>query len=227
MPATCIGVWSIAQGRSGPFRAVGCSRNQAPPRRSPSCHRPARGGTHARAEQVRGQAAHLFWIASILNRRKMPSFDGFPVSRTPHQCPALLLAGGGEAEPLFMGAIAEPLLAGAWVEASVAGAAAGAAAVAAGGGVAGTCGADSSFLPHALRASTATTEAVHIRIGRVIFIGNLLRSGKRTGLHLETSPVITGLLLTGRVHEGNVSLTSIPAVQAGIRAHGPCLSSAH
>ena len=89
---------------------------------------------------------------------------------TPHQCP-VVLADGGAAEPLCMGAMAVPLLAG---ELVVAGGVAGAAAVAAGGGVAGTSGADSLFLPHALKASAAATEAVHIRIWRVIIIWNLL-----------------------------------------------------
>lgn len=97
---------------------------------------------------------------------------------TLYQCPVLLvLAGGGEAEPLCMGVIAELLLAGGVlaVAAFAGGGVAGEAAVAAGGGVAGTSGADSLFLPHALRASTAAIEVVHIRIWRVIFIGNLLR----------------------------------------------------
>lgn len=94
-----------------------------------------------------------------------------------NQCPALLLLAGGDmAEPLCMGAMAVPLLAGGWlaVAAFAGGGVAGAAAVAAGGGEAGTSGLDSLFLPHALRASAATTEAVHIRIWRVIFMGNLL-----------------------------------------------------
>ena len=92
---------------------------------------------------------------------------------TPHQCP-VVLAGGGAAEPLCIGAMAVPLLAGVWAVAVVAGGVAGAAAVAAGGDVAGTSGADSLFLPHALKASAAATEAVHIRIWRVIIIWNLL-----------------------------------------------------
>jgi hypothetical protein len=71
---------------------------------------------------------------------------------------------------LCIGAIAEPLLAGALVEALVAGGVAGAAAVAAGGGVAGAWEADSSFLPHALSASTAVSATGYIKAWRVVFI---------------------------------------------------------
>jgi hypothetical protein len=100
-----------------------------------------------------------------------------------NQCAAVEPLAGAIALPLFIGAMAEPapagdmaelLIAGAVVAAGI-GAGAGAGVVAAAGG--GVVAAVSSSLWQALRASTAASEKVHIKVWRIIFIGQSPGSG--------------------------------------------------
>ncbi|WP_143525874.1 hypothetical protein [Rhodanobacter sp. C05] len=119
-----------------------------------------------------------------------------------------------------MGVIAEPLAAGDWVEALGAGAIVGAAAVAAGGGVAGTCEAESSVLPHALRANMAPSEMVHIRVWRVIFIENLLLRANNKRICIGgMDVVIPSMGLTSRVHEGKTAHTTSTGADPELTCH--------
>jgi hypothetical protein len=106
--------------------------------------------------------------------------------------------------PLFIGAIVEPLPAGDMAELPIAGAVdagagvgagAGAGVVAAAGG--GVVELESSLLLHALKASTAASEKVHIKVWRIIFIGQSPGSGLGGNLqHLSGfDPIRVGELI--------------------------------
>jgi hypothetical protein len=104
--------------------------------------------------------------------------------------------------PLFIGAMAEPLPAGDMAELPAAGAVeagagvgagAGAGVVAAAGG--GVVELESSLLLHALRASTAASETVHIKVWRIIFIGQSPQGSGLGGIF----NICPGLIRSGSV----------------------------